>query len=75
MYGIFRDFVKRGMIQGKSSVITEGKNIMSKTRKIALLSVSGRKAKVELVLTDKFTKVAASKNFNVAPVALEQLPI
>ena len=39
---------------------------MSKTRKNALLSVSGRNAMVESVLIDKLTKVSVAKKFNVA---------
>ena len=40
---------------------------MSKTHKNALLSVSGRKAMIEMILIDKKTKVATAEKFNVTP--------
>ena len=45
---------------------------MSKTHKNALLSVSGRKAMVEMVLIDKKTKVASAEKFNVTPATVRK---
>ena len=43
-----------------------------KTHKNALLSVSGRKAMVEMVLIEKETKVAAAEKYNVTPATVRK---
>ena len=45
---------------------------MSKPHKNAQLSVSGRKAMVEMVLIEKKTKVAAAEKFNDTPATVRK---
>ena len=51
---------------------TVEKNLLSKTHKNALFSVSGRKAMVEMVLIEKKTKFAVAEKFNVTPATVRK---